>query len=437
MRTKLISIVTAVCALVATAQSLSAGNWPQWRGPNFNGSADEKGLPESFAKEAPFWKAPMPGQAGSTPIVWDEHVFLTSPDNEKNLNLIALNRKDGSVRWKHVVGIGDRSSGRNNMSSPSPVTDGKIVVALFATSDIAAYDFDGKEIWKRNLGKDYGRFSLMWIYGSSPLLFENNLYVQVLQRDPPDDYAHARDDKPKRESYLLCLDPQTGKTKWQHVRPSDAIKESQEAYSTPIPFKGPNGWEIIILGGDYTTGHDPGTGKELWRAGALNPKKDLWWRIVPSPVTSEDMIFASAPKRDPVFALKAGGKGDITETHVAWTYKENPTDWATPLYYKGRLFVLDGDRKVLTCLNPKDGSKIWQGRIDAVKGPIWSSPTGADDKIYVIGEDGTAVVLSAGDEFKVLSTVPMGEQPIRSSIAAAQGQIFVRTAEHLYCFGKK
>jgi outer membrane protein assembly factor BamB len=148
------------------------------------------------------------------------------------------------------------------------------------------------------------------------------------------------------------------------------------------------------------------------------------------------MIFVGAPKRDPLFALKAGGKGDITETHYAWSFKEYPTDWATPLYYKDRLFVLDGDRKVLTCLNPKSGEKIWQGRIDDVKGPIWSSPTGADDKIYVIGEDGTAVVLGAGDEFKVISSAKFEEGPVRSSIPAAHGQIFIRTAEHLYCFGK-
>jgi outer membrane protein assembly factor BamB len=311
-----------------------------------------------------------------------------------------------------------------------------VVYALFGTSDLAAFDFEGKELWSRNLGKDYGRFSIMWIYGSSPLLWENKLYIQVLQRDPPDDYAHAKDSHPNRESYLLCLDPKNGQTKWKQVRPTDAIKESQEAYSTPIPFKGPNGWEILLLGGDYTTGHDPETGKELWRAGGLNPKKDPWWRIVPSPVTSKDMIFVGAPKRDPLFALKAGGKGDITETHYAWSFKEYPTDWATPLYYKDRLFVLDGDRKVLTCLNPKSGEKIWQGRIDDVKGPIWSSPTGADDKIYVIGEDGTAVVLGAGDEFKVISSAKFEEGPVRSSIPAAHGQIFIRTAEHLYCFGK-
>lgn len=435
MRNRFISLFGTLCVLAAS--QTFAGNWPQWRGPAFNGSAEESGLPETFSKETALWKTSLPGQAGSTPIVWNDHIFLTTPDAEKNLKLVALNRQNGSKRWEQIVGIGDRSSGRNNMSSPSPVTDGKIVIALFGTSDIAAYDFDGKEIWKRNIGQDHGRFSVMWIYGSSPLLWDNKLYVQVLQRDPPDDYAHARDSKPDRDSYLLCLDPKTGATKFRHVRPSDAIKESMEAYSTPIPFKGPNGWEILILGGDYTTGHDPETGKELWRSGGLNPKKDPWWRIVPSPVTSKDMIFAAAPKRDPLFAIKAGGKGDITTSHQAWAFKENPTDWATPLLYKDKLFVLDGDRKVMTCLNPADGSKVWQGRIDAVKGPIWSSPTGADDKIYVIGEDGTAVVLSAGSEFKILHTVALGEQPIRSSVVAAQGQIFIRTAENLYCFGKK
>jgi outer membrane protein assembly factor BamB len=250
----------------------SAGDWLQWRGPNFNGSTEEKNLPETLAKESALWKAPLPGPSGATPVISGDHVFLTSPDADKNLNLICLNRRDGSTLWKKTIATGDRTIGRNNMASPSPVTDGKVVYALFGTSDLAAFDFEGKELWSRNLGKDYGRFSIMWIYGSSPLLWENKLYIQVLQRDPPDDYAHAKDSHPNRESYLLCLDPKNGQTKWKQVRPTDAIKESQEAYSTPIPFKGPNGWEILLLGGDYTTGHDPETGKELWRAGGLNPK---------------------------------------------------------------------------------------------------------------------------------------------------------------------
>ena len=432
----------AFCAALALACAgsniftLSAANWPQWRGPDFNGSSPEKHLPSSWSTtEGVLWKAALPGPAGSTPIVWKNHVFVTSPDTEKNLALIALDRKTGKVLWQKTVAEGDRTVGRNNMASPSPVTDGKLVITMFGTSDIAAFDFSGKEIWKRNLGRDFGKLAVMWIYGSSPMLHDGKLYVQVLQRDNPADYAHAVDGNPKRESYLLCMDPKTGKDIWRHVRPTDAIKESNEAYSTPIPVKTAKGTEIVVLGGDYMTGHSPKDGAELWRAGGLNPKHDPWWRIVPSPVSADGVILASAPKRDPVFAFKTGGKGDITTSELAWAFKENPTDWSTPLYYQGKIFVLDGDKKVMTCLDPKTGEKKWQGPL-GVRETFWSSPTAADGKIYCIGEGGTVVVLSAGDEFKILDTIKMGEAPVKSTIAVAEGQIFIRTSQNLYCIGK-
>jgi len=424
--------------LLGILPGLRAENWGHWRGPSFNGSTTETGLPASWSKtENVAWATPLPGFSGATPVIWGDHVFVTSPDADKNLLLVCLNRKDGKVLWQKTVAAGDREQGRNNMASPSPVTDGKSVFVIFGTGDLAAYDFSGTELWSRSLAKEYGRFSIMWIYGSSPLLYEGKLYVQVLQRNPPPpDYTHAIDDKPARESYLLCLDPKTGKNIWRHVRPSDARNESQEAYSSPIPCKGRNGTEIIIVGGNYTTAEDARSGEELWRCGGLNSRNDPYWRIVPSPVVADGMIIACAPKREPVFGIKDGGKGLVTESHVAWSFKEFPSDCVTPLYYKKKLFVLDGDKKTMTCLDPKTGEKKWQGNL-GVREIFRGSPTGADGRIYCISEEGTVVILEAGEEFKVLATIPMGEGPVRSSIAAADGHLFIRTAKNLYCIGKK
>ena len=433
--TNLFRFVLPVALLI---QSTFAANWPHWRGPNFNGSTDEANLPATWSKtENVAWKASLPGPSGSSPVIWGDHVFVSSPDAQKNLNLICLNRKDGTVRWQKQVGIGDRNAGpRSNMTSPSPVTDGKVVISLYGTGDMAAFDFAGKELWKRNLGAESGKFAVMWLYGSSPTIYEGKLYVQVLQTTPvPEGYTHARDGKETRDSFLLCIDPQTGKDIWKQVRNSEARQESKESYATPIPFEGPNGKEILVLGGDCMTGHNAKTGVELWRAGGLNPKNDPWWRIVPSPVTGGGVILASAPKRDPVYAFKAGGKGNITESHLAWKLTENPTDWSTPLFYKNRFYVLDGDRHVLTCLKPESGEKIWQSKIE-IRDPIWSSPLGADGRIYLISEGGTAFVIDAEDG-KVSAPIPMTEGPARSSIVASQGQLFVRTAENLYCIGKK
>ena len=414
-----------------------AENWPQWRGPYFNGSTTEKGLPTQWSKtEHVVWVAPMPGYSSATPVVWEDCVFASSPDEQRNLLLLCLDRKTGQVRWKKVVSGGDFQKGRNNLASPSPVTDGKRVFSLFATGDLAAFDFTGQELWKRNLAKEYGSFAIMWIYGSSPMLYGGKLFVQVLQSNPrPDNYSHALEDKRERESFLLCLDPQTGKNLWRQVRRTDAISEAQEAYSTPIPYVGKRGAEILVVGADYVTAHSPDSGAELWRCGGLNARHERFWRIVQSAVAAERMIIACGPKRDPVLGIKDGGRGVVTDTHIAWRFNEFPSDCTTPLVYQKRLFVLDGDRQMMTCLDLQTGRKIWQGNLE-VREIFRGSPTGADGKIYCLSENGTVVVLDAGNEFKVLSTIHMGEAPVRSSIAVAHGELFIRTAQNLYCVGK-
>ncbi|MEO6184619.1 MAG: PQQ-binding-like beta-propeller repeat protein [Verrucomicrobiota bacterium] len=436
MKRRFITLATGF--LFLSHLSSSAENWPQWRGPLFNGSTSEKNLPVHWStSENVVWKTALPGSSGATPAIWGDHIFVSSPDEQKNLNLICLNRVDGKMRWQKQVAVGDKVIGRNNTASPSPVTDGKTVFVIFATGDLAAYDFSGKERWTRNIGKDFGKFALMWLYGSSPLLYEEKLYIQVLQREPiPPDYTHAIDDKPHRESYLLCLDPKTGKDLWRQVRKTQAQMESNESYSTPIPFEGKNGKEILIVGGNCATGHNANNGEEIWRCDGLNAKDGQWMRTVPSPVTGAGMIFVCAPKKEPVFAIKSGGKGNITATHVAWKFDEYPSDCVTPLFYQDKLYVLDGDKQMMTCLDPKTGEKKWQGNL-GVRDIFRGSPTGADGKIYCLSERGTVVVLDAGKEFKILSTIPMNEEPVRASIAVAQGQLFIRTAQNLYCIGKK
>jgi outer membrane protein assembly factor BamB len=436
---KLIKTVAVLGCLLGLGSLLAqAENWPQWRGPFFNGSTTEQNLPSSWSKtENVLWTAPLPGLSHATPVVWDDYVFVTSPDDEKNLLLICLDRRSGAVRWKKQVGVGDKTAGRNNMASPSPVTDGKTVWVLFGTGDLAAFDFSGKQLWARNLCKEYGKFSIQWLYGSSPLLYKNRLYVEVLQRSPiPTRYAQVADGKLDRESFLLCVDPKTGKTIWKQLRPTDAEGESMEAYTTPIPNEINGHTEIIVMGGGYVTGHDPKTGAELWRGGGLvNIQHRTDSRTVPSPVVGDGLVFVNGPKRYPLEAFRDGGKGDITSGGLAWSYKDYPTDCPTPLFYQGKLFVLDGDKQMLVCLDPKSGVTVWQSGL-GIREIFRASPTGADGKIYCFSENATAVVLSAADG-KVLSTIPFDEGMTHASIVAAHGCLFVRAAGHLYCIGKK
>lgn len=386
----------SVGALLCLAAVAAGGaNWPQWRGPFLNGSTTETNLPGAWSKtENVLWSVPLPGPGHATPIVWDDAVFVTSPDPDANLLLFCLDRPTGKVRWQKTVAVGNRVKGRNNMASPSPVTDGKTVWALFATGDLAAYDFSGNQLWARSLTREYGPFVLNWIYGSSPVLYKGRLYVEVLRRMPGD-------------SFLLCLDPQTGSNIWRQVRPTDAIRESQEAYSTPMPGECGGRSEIVVVGGDYVTGHDAATGEELWRGGGLrNFQHRPDSRLVPSPLLAGGLVFVCGAKRNPFLAFRDCGKGDVTTNGLAWSYSDYSTDCATPLFYQDKLFMLDGDRQMMVCFEPATGKVKWQQSL-GVHEIFRASPTGADGKIYCFSEHATAVVMSPADG-RVLQTIPMG-----------------------------
>ncbi len=411
-------------------------NWPQWRGPFLNGSTTETNLPVEFGRtEKVAWSTPLPGRSGATPVVWGDSVFLPSPDPDKNLLLFCLDAGTGQVRWQKRVSGGDQVMGKNNMASCSAVTDGKAVYSLFATGELAAFDYAGKELWRLSLAQEYGKFAHLFQYGASPLLFAEKLYIPILQRNPST-YGHAQDAKPDRQSWLVCVNPVTGKIDWAHERKTDAREEAMEAYTTPMPFEGPNGSELIVVGGDAVTSHRPENGEELWRFPGLNAKKISGGRIVPSPVVAPGFLFACGPKRETLVAIPAGLRGVTTTNVVAWRTDQYVPDVCTPLVYQGRLFVLDGDRQMLTCYRPATGDKVWQGKL-GVREIFSASPTGADGKIYCMSEEATIVVLSAGESFEILSTVALEEGPAMSSIVAAGGRLFVRTAKNLYCIGNK
>ncbi|MGC8886762.1 MAG: PQQ-binding-like beta-propeller repeat protein [Verrucomicrobiia bacterium] len=419
--------------------NLLAENWPQWRGPNFNGSTSETGLPIGWnTNSGVSWVTPLPGAGAATPAVWENYVFVSTPDEQKDLHLLCIDGKNGNIKWQKKVSTGNRVVDLNNMASPSPITDGKIVIVMFGTGDIAAFDFEGNLKWQRSLASEFGKFAIMYLYGASPLLYQGKLYIPVLQRNNPKAYPHSQDDKPTRESFLLCLDPATGKTLWRNIRQTDAVNESMESYTTPIPHNGKNGLEILLLGGDYITAHNPQTGEEIWRCGGINPRQtDMqrnWFRIVPSPVPAGDIIAICAPKGQPVIGIRDGGKGLVTDSHIVWVCKETTSDWSTPLFYRNKLFVLDGGKRTLSCLEPGSGKVIWSGQL-GVSERIWSSPTGADNKIYMMSEKGTLIVCEAGDEFKIIATSILNESPTRASVAISGGRLFLRTAKNLYCIG--
>lgn len=417
-----------------------AGDWPQWRGPAFNGSApDEKNLPKTWSKtEGVAWTFDLPGPSASTPAVVGDKVFLSGAHlANKTLHAMALDRKTGKLLWEHKIADGYNRDNRSNFSSPSPVADATRVFFFYGNGPLVAFDHAGKQLWARSITKEFGEFAFQWTFSATPLLFDGRLYVQVLQRDVA---VNGRGKPTGNESFLLAIDPATGKDLWRQLRPGDAVAESLESYTTPIPFTHQGRTEILIAGGDCLTGHDPASGKELWRWGTWNPNKIGHWRLVPSPVAGAGVVLGCAPKGDPIYAIKLGGNGKLTDAAIAWTSDKRvvSADVPTPLFYQGDFFVLNEGRRILARVNPATGEPRWQVTLPGTK-KYEASPTGADGKIYTMNFAGDVVVVDA-KEGTVLATIPMGEPGddfIRSSIVAAHGHLFIRTNAKLFCVGTK
>ena len=403
------------------AATLSADNWPQWRGPQLNGVSTETGLPLKWTSDSNVaWKLPLPEWSGATPIVWGNSIFLNVAEGGA-LSLWCVDRKGPTVLWKAPLGSGNHKEQKQNMSSPSPVTDGTHVYVMTGTGILKGFDFKGNALWSRDIQREYGRFGLNWGYASSPLLHEDGLFVEVLHGMHTDD-----------PSYLLRIDKNTGKTVWKVERPTEALRESPDAYTTPALLQYGTTTEIVVSGGDVVTGHDPATGKELWRLNGLNPHNDTSNRIVASPVVAGGLIIA--PSRvNPVIAIRPGGRGDVSQSHKAWQFSRGP-DVPTPVSDGTHVFIVT-DNGIVYALNAKTGAVVW-GPTRLKSGTYSASPVLADGRVYVTNEDGLTSVFAAGPAYELLAENPLDDYTL-SSPAVSEGQIFIRTAKHLFAIGTR
>lgn len=429
------------CSLlvVLVTSSAQANNWPQFRGPFHNGSADDTALPAKWTSADVAWTAELPGPSAATPAIWDDHVFVSSTDPEAGtLKALAIDRKSGKILWEFTVAEGLRQDEKSNFANPSPATDGNVVVFFYGNGALAAFDFGGERLWERDIRKEYGDFAFNWTPASSPVLHAGKLYLQVLQRDVPVDGRGLTDRK--NESYLLAMEPKTGKVLFRHLRPSQARAESREAFSTPVVFKKDGRESLLVVGGDALTAHDLETGKELWRWETWNQKRVKNWRHVPSPVANSNVVLVCAPKGDPIYAIKTGGKGEVGQDAVAWDSRETrelTSDVPTPTFYDGDFFVLSSKRKSLSRIDPTTGKVKWKMKTPGIA-KYEASPLAADGKIYIINFDGQIAVFNTedGSLLSTMSNDTVGAYPIRSAVVAAHGQLFLRFNRKLVCVGK-
>jgi outer membrane protein assembly factor BamB len=475
-------VLTLALVITAAGIDLLAQNWPHWRGPNNDGISTEKNLPDTwsatcagtadFASPSPAvggpsaetadqpppgagqrkpntnfegrpivptvcanietknvaWRLPLPAFSGSTPIIWGNTVFLNvaTGTNTGELELWAIDRDKQAVIWKRQLIDANQMQRKQNMSSPSPVTDGKLVWAMTGLGVLKAFDFSGKELWARNFQTDYGKFGLNWGYASTPLLKGDALYVPVLHGMKTDD-----------PSYVLKIDKMTGKTIWKVERPNPAVNESPDSYITPAWIEANGRAELIITGGDVVSAHDPATGKEYWRADVLNPTRNGAYRIVASPTVVGNLIVA--PTRvNPLTVMRPGGSGDVAKSHVVWQFAQGP-DVPTPVS-DGKLLYIVRDTGVAFALDLQTGETVY-GPVRLPPGTYSASPILADGKIYVTTEEeGLTTVYKAGPKFEIISSNRLLNDCAPyclSTVAVSEGQLFIRTSSFLWAIGDR
>ena len=414
MRAHVLLLFVSVLMLTRT---VDADDWTRFRGANGQGISEESDLPTQWSStENVAWKTPIPGNAWSSPIVHGDHVLLTTTTEEgKGCRVICVDRNSGDIRWNKEVHRQQPGAKRaqNSYASPTPVTDGEKVYGVFSDGTIVAVDFRGEIVWKNT---DVSFYSLHGL-GASPVLAGETLIM-------PFDGSSA-DEKtlgwkvPWENAVVLAVDTATGEARWKGSR-----GESRVGHVTPIFVDDNN--QVVSAAGDRVQGHDVKSGKRIWSIYSQGEG------VTPSPVVAEGLIFTSSGFEEPTIrAIRTGGEGDVTETHVAWEQTKGVPALPSLLYVKPYLYSITRDN-ILHCIEASSGDIVWLERLD---GAYSASPVYADGKIYVLSEEGVTLVLRPGPEYKEIARNELNEKCM-ASMAVSQGQFFIRTAENLYCIGK-
>ena len=408
----------AVGVLSICMGAARADNWPAWRGPHGDGQSDDKAAPIKWSRtENIRWKTALPGPGNSSPIVWKDRVFLTQAlEKGRRRAVLCFDRANGKLLWQRETPYTDKESTHetNPYCSASPVTDGERVVASLGSAGMVCYDFAGKELWRKDLGK----LEHIWGNASSPILYGD---LAILWCGPGE------------RQFLLAVKKTSGDTVWQHDEPSgksgvgSGFGDWRGSWATPLVARIDGHDELILNVPKKVKGFDPKTGKELWTCDGVG---DLTYA---SPVCSPDgVVVIVSGFYGPMLAVRAGGKGDVTATRRLWHQKQrNPQRIGSPVLVDGRAYLLN-EQGLGQCFDLKTGEDSWKK--ERVSSETWSSFVRVAERLYVNTKSGDTLVLSAKPKFELLARNHLGET-MRSSIAVADDEIFIRSYEHLWCVG--
>lgn len=425
MRRSLIAVAVlgSSCNFVFAA----ADNWPQWRGPLGTGVAAAGDYPVKFSStEGVAWKAKLPGVGTSTPVVWGDRIFVTcgikSEGGEVRDGVLCFDM-NGKELWRHQFGPERRGKNPHaSGSNPSPTTDGENLIVYYKTGTLANLGLDGKEKWKLNLQEKFGKDTLWWDLGTSPILVGDRVVVAVMQSG---------------DSYLVAFDLKDGNVAWKEKRQYDVPKENDNSYCTPQLVKIDGKDVIVTWGADHLTGHDAETGKQLWECGGFNPDLAQNWRTIASAVVSDGIAVVPYGRGEFLAGIRVGGNGDITKSARLWEKagRGKSVDVPTPVAAGDKAYLLN-DQGRIACVNIKTGDEIWTAELPKNRNKYYGSPVLAGDKLYCVREDGIMFVGKVSDSgFELLADHnDMGERIIASPVPV-RGGLLVRGDEYLYMIG--
>jgi len=405
----------------------AAGAWPNWRGPGHDGRASGRGYVAEWGRDRNVrWQRPLPGPGASTPVVWGERMLLTCEIDGRD-TAICLDR-DGRERWRRELGGGRAGKHKKATgANPSAVTDGRLAWVYFKSGELAALKLaDGEVVWKTNLQERFGEDTLWWDLGTSPVLTSRAVVVAVMQEGP---------------SYLVAFDRSTGSLLWKHDRTLPAPKESTQSYTTPVvaagdPALGEPDELLFVLGSDHLTAHDAADGRELWRAGGLNPEANGFFRSIASPVLAGEHVIVPYARGETLTGIRRGGSGDVTESHVAWTRRDLGADVPSPAARRsegGWEVVVCGDKGHLEAVAAATGETIWQGDLPKNRHTFSSSPVLVDGRVLLTREDGRSFTIRPiGREIEVVGEGFLDEMTVATPVCL-DGAIFLRTRDALWC----
>lgn len=421
----LCSALTLTTAGAALAGDAGPAHWPNWRGPSATGSTSVGDYPVRWTLDSVTWKLSLPGKGSSSPVVWQDRIFLTTPaDGEDAVMALDLT---GKVLWQTKLGPESRPKHRTLGSScnGSPVTDGRGVFVYFRSGHFAALEPDGKVRWQHNLTERFGAERLFWDTGTSPVLTDTHVVLARLHQG---------------ESWIAGFDKATGELRWQQARNYRTPTENDNAYTTPVLYREGAQPALLVWGADHLTAHDAADGRLLWSCGGFNPEGTGFWPAIASPVIHGDLAIVPVGRDDRagqsrVHAIRLGGRGDVTETHRVWKREDVGVFVASPAVYDGRAYLLRHQGEIV-CLDPATGQTLWSHALPQHRTPYYASPTIARGLLYAAREDGTVFVGRVSDRFELLSENAMGERIVASPVAAAN-RLLLRGDAHLFCIAAK